>query len=107
MKRMAKTSKQLRKDIMWIISQTTDDFLEFIEEKLEIVCPEADEKNRLKRVMNIYKTLKNKRLLVYFDQMIAFYRGIMKKMNQFQERYIVPIYVRVKATLIVLTEMFM
>ena len=31
---MAKTSKQLRKDIMWIISQTTDDFLEYIEEKL-------------------------------------------------------------------------
>jgi hypothetical protein len=107
MKRMAKTSKQLRKDIMWIISQTADDFLEYIEEKLEIVCPEADEKDRFKRVMNIYKTLKNKRLLVYFDQMIAFYRGVMRNLNQLQERYIVPIYIRVKATIMVLAEMFM
>lgn len=100
---MAKTSKQLRKDIIWIISQTTDDFLEYIQEKLEIVCSEADEKNRLKRVMNIYKTLKNKRLLTYVDQFIVFYKGIMKKCKQTGERYILPMYVRVKATFIVLS----
>jgi hypothetical protein len=50
-----------------VISQTAEDFLEFIEEKLEIECPEPDQKNRTKRVINIYNALKNKTILVYVD----------------------------------------
>lgn len=56
---MTKSSKQFKKDMVWIISQTTEDFLGFIEEKLEIECPEADEKDKTKRAINIFNELKS------------------------------------------------
>lgn len=51
---MSKASKQFKKDLIWMISQSTEDFLEFVEEKLDLECPEADEKNKTKRAINIY-----------------------------------------------------
>ena len=84
-----------------MISQTAEDFLEYIEEKLEIECPESDEKNRTKRLINIYNGLKNKKILVYVDQFISFNKDLLNKGKMYGQNHLVPIYISVKATLLV------
>jgi hypothetical protein len=100
-KKVSKASKQLQKDLVWMISQSTKDFLEFIEEKLEIECPEADEKNKTKRAINIFHQLKDKKLMVYVNQLITFNKEMLSKGKLYGEKHFIPIYVHVKATLLV------
>lgn len=98
---MSKDSIQFKKDFVWIISQTTEDFLGYIESKLQIECPEAIEKDKTKRALNIFNELKNKKLLIYANQFISFNKDLFKKVKIYEERYLIPIYINLKATLIV------
>jgi hypothetical protein len=100
-KKAAKVSRQLQKDLILFITQTTEDFLEYIEEKLEIECPESDLNNRTKRIINIYNQLKNKNILLYVDQLVSFNKDLFNRGKLYRQNHLVPIYITIKATLIV------
>lgn len=85
----------------WAVLHTTDDFLEYLEEKFEIECAQADEKNRTKRMKNILNRIKEQHLMTYVYQLVALNKNMLAKGKVYGEKYVEPIYIKVKATFIV------
>jgi len=55
----------------------------------------------MKRVMRIYKELKDKKLVLYFNKLVAFNKDLLKKGKAFGDKYITPICITVKAVVLV------
>jgi|JI9StandDraft_1071089.scaffolds.fasta_scaffold318382_1 hypothetical protein len=105
--KVSKTSKQLRKDATWMFYQATDDLLELIEKKFEIDTSASKEKDKLKRLQRIYSQLKEKKLLPYIQKLVEYNETLMTKGRTYHNKYVVPIYITLKATILVSREMFM
>ncbi len=55
----------------------------------------------MKRVMNICKELKNKKIVLYINRFITFNKDLYSKGKLIGEKYFIPMYITVKATVIV------
>ncbi len=55
----------------------------------------------MKRVMNIFRVVKNKKLLVYFNKFITFNKDLYEKGKLIGGRYFIPLYITVKAIVLV------
>lgn len=105
--KVSKASKQFRKDVAWMFSQASDDLLELMETKFEIDTKTSKEKDKLKRLQRIYVQLKEKGLISYVQKIVQYNETLIARGKAYHNKYIVPIFITIKATLLVSREMFM
>lgn len=72
-----------------------------MEKKLVIDCTKTKEKGKIRRLQRIYSQLKEHRLLPYVKKVIEFEESLMARGRSYHQRYLVPLFVTLKATLLV------
>lgn len=96
-----KTTIQLRNDIIWMLSQAANDLLDLTEKKLDVDTTAVKERNKVKRLQRIYAHIRKQGLEQYLRQVIELNQFLVGKARDYNERYVIPKFVTMKATILV------
>ncbi len=92
-------SNRYKREVFWVLSQSTNEFIEFIEEKLSIDIDEV-KRTKIQRIYRILNHLKKTLGLSKIDQFITLNNTLLpfvEKTKKIKTEYILPIYISVKA----------
>jgi hypothetical protein len=96
-----KTSRQIQRNAVWMIEHSTDDLLEVFENKLEIVDESETELEKTKRVLRILEQLRSIYITGSYDKLCVFGNQAYVKGKDLSFKYILPVYIQIRATLMV------
>jgi hypothetical protein len=84
-----------------LFSQSADDLLEYVEDKLTMKIEELEEKDKVKRVVKILSHLKDEFILTPIHKITEFNGELVQRGKALSEQYILPIFISFKATVLV------
>jgi len=102
-----KASSQFRNDIVWVLAQTAEDVLDLIETRLSLEPSSTKESSKAQRLVRLYNLLKEQHLLPYVQKMMEMNENLIMKGKNIHQKNILPLLMRVKATIEVSREMMM
>lgn len=96
-----KTAKGFQKQALQLCSQSADDLLDYLEDKLTIDHEELSPKDKLERVVKILNHLKEELFLAPVHRLAQLNGVLIEKGRTLSAHYLLPLFVTFKATVLV------
>jgi hypothetical protein len=102
-----KATKGFKRQALQLCSQSADDLLDYLEDKLTIDWEEMSPKDKRERVVKILNHLKHELIDAPIHRVTQFNDSIIERGRTLSAHYILPLFITFKATVLVSREMMM